>query len=59
MNEETLKKLRQMKLYGMANALETSLASMQREHLSCDELISVLIEAEHDDRTNRRITRSI
>ena len=27
--------------------------------LSCDELISVLIAAEYDDRTNRRITRSI
>jgi len=59
MSEETLKKLRQMKLYGMANALETNLANTQRESLSCDELISVLIDAEHDDRSNRRITRSI
>lgn len=59
MSEETLKKLRQMKLYGMASALETNLANTQRENLSCDQLISVLIDAEHDDRTNRRITRSI
>jgi hypothetical protein len=38
MSEETLKKLRQMKLYGMANALETNLANTQRENLSCDVL---------------------
>jgi DNA replication protein DnaC len=59
MNESTLKKLRQMKLLGMANVLETSLANTQRENLSCDEFLSVLVDAEYDDRTNRRIERNI
>ncbi len=59
MNEDTLKKLRQMKLLGMANVLETSLANTQRENLSCDEMLSVLVDAEYDDRTNRRIERNI
>ena len=59
MNENTLKKLRQMKLLGMANVLETSLANTQRETLNCDEFLSVLVDAEHDDRTNRRIERNI
>jgi len=59
MNESTLKKLRQMKMLGMANAFEASLANTQRENLSCDEFLSVLVDAEHDDRTNRRIERNI
>lgn len=48
-----------MKLLGMANVLETSLANTQRENLSCDEFLSVLVDAEYDDRTNRRIERNI
>ena len=59
MNEITLKKLRQMKLLGMANVLEASIANTQRENLSCDEFLSVLVDAEFDDRTNRRIERNI
>lgn len=59
MNDSILKKLRQMKLLGMANAFEASLSNTQNENLSCDEFLSVLVEAEYDDRTNRRIERNI
>ena len=48
-----------MKLLGMANVLEASIANTQGENLSCDEFLSVLVDAEFDDRTNRRIERSI
>ena len=48
-----------MKLLGMANVFEASLANTQRENLNCDEFLSVLVDAEHDDRSNRRIERNI
>ncbi len=44
---------------GMANVFEASLANTQRENLNCDEFLSVLVDAEHDDRSNRRIERNI
>jgi DNA replication protein DnaC len=59
MNEQTTQRMKQMKLHGMLRAFNGSLESPQRENLSADELLSKLIEAEWDDRHERRLSRSI
>ena len=59
MNEKILQKMRQMKLYGMALSFKTSLEEQGLARLTADEMVAFLIEAEWDDRNNRRITRRI
>ena len=59
MNEKILQKMKQMKLYGMALAFKTSLEDQRIAHLTADEMIAFLIDAEWDDRNNRRISRRI
>ena len=59
MNEATLQKMKQMKLYGMVRAFNTSLENGRMNDLTTDELISILVESEWDDRENRRIERRI
>ena len=59
MNEKILQKMKQMKLYGMALAFKTSLEDQRIAHLTADEMIAFLIDAECDDRDNRRISRRI
>jgi DNA replication protein DnaC len=59
MNQQTLEKLKEMKLYGMARVFSTSLESKQEESLTADEIISMLVEAEWDERYNRKLTRSV
>lgn len=59
MNEETIKKMKQMKLHGMINAFRTSLESGKKEKYTADELLSILIDSEWDDRYNRKLERSI
>jgi DNA replication protein DnaC len=59
MNETILQKMKQMKLQGMAGAFKTSLEDGGKVNLTADEMISFLIEAEWDDRNNRRIERRI
>ncbi|MGA3015243.1 MAG: IS21-like element helper ATPase IstB [Bacteroidales bacterium] len=59
MNETILQKMKQMKLHGMAAAFRTSLENGSQVQMTADELISFLIEAEWDDRNNRRIERRI
>lgn len=59
MNETTLQKMKQMKLYGMVAAFKTSLEDGRKVNLTADEMISFLVEAEWDDRNNRRIARRI
>lgn len=59
MTQETLEKIKRLRLLGMARAYETSLAGESLTHLSADELISLLIEAELDDRMNRNIERRL
>lgn len=57
MTQETLEKLRKLHLWGMARTYETSLENDKMTGLSGDELVSMLIEAEWDDRQNRNIER--
>jgi len=46
-----------MKLYGMARALTNTMEAGNKGQFTADELISHLIDAEWDDRYNRKLTR--
>ncbi|KPK82472.1 MAG: ATP-binding protein [Bacteroides sp. SM23_62_1] len=59
MNEETLHKMKQMKFFGMARAFRASLEDGRMAKLTSDEMLSMLVESEWDDRNNRRIERNV
>lgn len=59
MNENIIQKMRQMKLYGMALVFKTSLEEHSMPQVTPDEMVALLVEAEWDDRNNRRISRRI
>jgi esterase/lipase superfamily enzyme len=59
MNEQTLQKMKQMKLLGMARAFSTSLETGSLNNFTTDEMVSQLTIAEWDDRNNRRIERQV
>lgn len=59
MNQETLEKMRQMRLLGMYNAFKTSMDSFKAETMTTDQFVSWLISNEWDDRCNRMIERLI
>jgi DNA replication protein DnaC len=59
MNESTVTKMKQMKLYGMHSAFKTAIESGKTDHYSIDQFVSMIIDAEWDERHNRRIERSI
>ena len=46
MNEPTVTKMKQMKLYGMHHAFKTAIESGKTDHYTLDEFISMLIDAE-------------
>jgi len=49
--------MKQLKFYGMARAFRTSLEDGRLASMTGDELVSMLVESEWDDRNNRRIER--
>lgn len=57
MNTATLDKMRSMRLFGMLEAFDTMLKTAQTTQYSSDELMAHLIEAEWNDRYNRRLER--
>ena len=59
MTQETLEKIKKLKLSGMARAYQTSLENNILSKLSADELITMLVEAEWDDRLKRNIERRL
>jgi DNA replication protein DnaC len=59
MTQDTLDKIKKLKLSGMARAYQTSLENNKLAQLSADELITMLVEAEWDDRLNRNIARRL
>jgi DNA replication protein DnaC len=59
MNEQTIEKMKTMKLYGMVRAFRTSLESGTAEKCTADELLSMLVDSEWDERFNRKLTRSV
>jgi DNA replication protein DnaC len=59
MNNETLDKMRQLRLYGMYDAFKTNLETSVKESLTADQFIALLIASEWDDRRNRYVERAI
>jgi DNA replication protein DnaC len=59
MNTNTLDKLRKLKFFGMYHAFKSCLETGQTAEYTTDELLAHLVEAEWDDRQNRRIERTI
>ena len=59
MNEQTIEKMKTMKLTGMAQAFRTSLESGKATTCTADELLSILIDSEWDERYNRRLDRTV
>lgn len=59
MNESTITKMKQMKLYGMRTAFKTAIENGNMDTYTIDQFMSVMIDAEWDERQNRRIERSI
>lgn len=54
-----MEKMRKMKFYGMARALKMTIEAGKSEHYTPDQLISLLVDSEWDDRQNRNIARTI
>jgi DNA replication protein DnaC len=59
MNEITLTKMKQMKLYGMYGTFNTAIETGKTDDYTLDQFISMMIEAEWDDRKTRKIERAI
>ena len=59
MNEPTLTKMKQMQLHGMHSSFQAAVESGKTDHYTIDEFVSMLADAEWDERHNRRIERSI
>ncbi len=59
MNEVTLTRMKNMKMYGMHSAFKTAVETGKMDDYGLDEFVSMLIDAEWDDKTNRRIERAI
>jgi DNA replication protein DnaC len=59
MNEITFTKMNQMKFYGMHGAFRTAVETGKTDDYSLDQFVSMLIDAEWDDRNNRKIERAI
>jgi DNA replication protein DnaC len=58
-NEATIEKMNQMKLNGMAQAFRSTMQANISHNFTPDELIAHLVDAEWDERYNRKLTRSI
>jgi len=56
MNEVSLNKMAKMKLYGMQNSFRTVIETGRNHSITNDELVSMLVQAEWEDRENRKIT---
>jgi len=59
MNELTLSKMNQMKLYGMQGAFKTAIETGKTDHYTIDQFMAMLIESEWDNRNNRKTERMI
>ena len=54
MNEQTMEKMKTMKLHGMVRAFRTSLEAGNADTYTADELLGMLIDSEWDERYNRK-----
>ena len=56
---DTITKMKQMRMLGMARAFQLTMESGKNEKFTPDEMVSHLIESEWDERYNRKLDRSI
>lgn len=56
---QTLDKMKQMRLAGMARAFEQTLQTGKNEKYTPDEMVSHLVESEWDERYNRKLDRTV
>jgi DNA replication protein DnaC len=56
-NEATIEKMKQMKLHGMTRAFISTMESGKANKLTPDEMLAFLVDAEWDDRYNKRLDR--
>jgi DNA replication protein DnaC len=59
MNTEILDKMKRMRLNGMHRAFKISIEAARNEQLTADEMTTLLVETEWDDRHNRTIDRTM
>lgn len=59
MNQQSLEKMRQMRLLGMARAFSITMESGKNEKFTADEIVSHLVESEWDERFNRKLERNV
>jgi DNA replication protein len=59
MNQQTIGQMNALKFYGMARSFEGMLKANAGQQLSADEMLATLIQAEWDERENRRTQRNI
>lgn len=59
MNEVTLTRMKQMKLHGMHGAFQTAIETGKTDDYAIDQFVSMITDAEWDDRNNRKIERLI
>lgn len=57
-NNSTLEKMKELKLFGMHKYFAASMQTRQQEHITADELLAFLIEAEYDYKRTKRIKTS-
>lgn len=58
-NNQTLEKLRQMRLFGMHDAFKTSLENTLKEQMTQDQFVFHLVCSEWDNRRNRAVERAL
>jgi DNA replication protein DnaC len=58
MNQETMKKMREMKLFGMHRAFQASMEAGLLQ-ITADELVAHLIDTEFNERYNRKLSRLV
>jgi hypothetical protein len=56
-NEATFEKMKQMKLHGMLHAFRTTTETGGHRDFTSDELVAHLVDAEYEDRYNRKLAR--
>lgn len=54
---QTLEHMRVLRLHGLADALENLLETRKAASLSSEQLLALLLQNEHDERTGRKIDR--
>lgn len=59
MNKETLVRLKELRLWGMYNSFKASLENYNRDNMTIDKFVSMLVSSEWDERYNRGVSRLI